>query len=93
MNKQEFLSKLSKGTRVPTDDEYLKIEYVYTWHPSISETDGKKQVVYLYSNFGMRIFDDMMKTAERAENLDSHIREHEAFLNDYKKQLKELKGE
>lgn len=91
MDRNEFIGMLHE-CRIPTAEEYERIEYVYMWHPCISDTDGKKQVVYLYKNFGMRIFDDMTRTAERAQNLTDHIREHEGFLADYKKQLDELKG-
>ena len=61
MNMEEF-SKLS--TRGFTQDQYKVIERVYTFHPSISEVEGKKQIAYLYSTFGIRIIHDMLATAE-----------------------------
>jgi hypothetical protein len=45
MTKQEFKSLT---TREFTDKEYEAIETVYTFHPAISETEGKKQIASLY---------------------------------------------
>lgn len=51
MTKQEFEERLGKTVN---DRDYVRIEEVYTYHPSISETEGKNQIAYLYKTFGMR---------------------------------------
>ena len=55
MTKQEFEQRLGWAV---SENEYRKIETVYTFHPSISETAGKDQITYLYKTFGMRIIED-----------------------------------
>lgn len=57
-----------------TKEDYDLIEYVYTWHPMISEVDGKHQVAYLYATFGIGIFRDMEATAKESEGLQTRIR-------------------
>lgn len=76
MMKCEFEAKLSELEpiqRTVSDDDYRLIEYVYTFHPSISETDGKRQVALLYHEFGIRIFKDMKPTADRNRELEVEI--------------------
>lgn len=70
MTKEEFVERLPRETRAPSDDEYEMIEFVYTHHPSISATDGKNQIAMLYSTFGMRIITDMIETAKRAQEIE-----------------------
>lgn len=72
MMKNEFEALLGGPV---TEKEYSKIEYVYTWHPCISDTEGKHQIAYLYHTFGMRIILDMMDTAEKAELLNNDMQE------------------
>lgn len=67
MTRQEFDERC---TAKVTDEEYKKIEFVYTWHPSISETDGKNQIAMLVGAFGMRIIEDMLPTAQKAQELE-----------------------
>ena len=69
MMKAEFEELLYDYTEQPakvSNEDYVLIKYVYTWHPCISDTKGKNQVVRLYADFGIRIFEDMKSTAERA---------------------------
>lgn len=70
MTKEEFTALLQRKV---TDAEYADIEFVYNWYPSISNTDGKDQIAYLYNTFGMRIIRDMMPTAKKAMELDNEI--------------------
>lgn len=56
-----------------SDEDYAVIEFVYTWHPSISETNGKKEIALLYAMFGMRIIYDMLPSARRAEQFEKDI--------------------
>lgn len=83
MMKHEFEAKLSELEpiqRIVSDDDYKLIEYVYTFHPSISETDGKRQVALLYHEFGLRVFKDMEATATANQVLESAIHKTRAEL-------------
>ena len=70
MTKQEFESRLGKEVSL---DEYSKIELVYTFHPSIGETEGKDQMAMLVRTFGMRIIEDMLPTANKASEYENKI--------------------
>ena len=85
MMKCEFEAKLSELEpiqRTVSDDDYKLIEYVYTFHPSISETDGKRQVALLYHEFGLRVFKDMQATATANQVLESAIAELQKLLDE-----------
>ena len=41
MTKQEFQKRI--GAEISQKD-YSIVEHVYTWHPSISEVEGKEQI-------------------------------------------------
>lgn len=85
MTKEEF----TKAANIETigEYEYKIIEYVYTWSPLISETEGKKQVAQLYNTFGIAIFKDMTERAKKAEELEGKLRkarmEYERLRNEY----------
>ena len=66
MQKQEFETKLGNNI---SEDDYKLIELVYTWHPSISETDGKAQILTLFKTCGMPLIRDMAETAVYMKNL------------------------
>lgn len=61
--KHEFEEKL--GSQV-TEEKYKDIEFVYTFHPSISNTEGKTQIAQLYKLGGIRLIRDMIPTARKA---------------------------
>lgn len=92
MTKDEFISRLSKDDTVPNDKEYRMIDFVYTWHPSISGSghEGQKQIASLYGEFGMRIIADMFPTARKAEAIQNKISEAKAQITDYERELEEL---
>lgn len=87
MTKQEFEQRLGKTV---SEKDYAKIEEVYTTHPSISETEGKDQIAYLYKTFGMRIIEDMIPTARKAREIEDEIRKTRAQLDHLTEELKEL---
>lgn len=60
MNKQEFEKKIGGWISV---EQYWDIEFVYTWHPSVPEFNGKEVIAQLYKIGGMRLIRDMMPTA------------------------------
>lgn len=70
MTIQEFNERI-EGT--VNEKDYKIIEYVYNWHPSISDTKGKDEIAELYSKFGMRIIKDMVNTAEENESFFNEI--------------------
>lgn len=88
MTKQEFETRIN-GTVTAT--EYSIVEYVYTFHPSISNTEGKEQIASIYKIGGMRLIKDMIATAQRAEHLENEIRTATTNLNSLKNAYKSLK--
>ena len=70
MMKNEFDARCKVAV---TDAEYKKIEFVYTWHPSIDAINGKDQVAMLVEQFGMRIIEDMTPAAEIAKAYEEEI--------------------
>lgn len=92
MTKAEFTELISNTDTVPNDKEYRIIEFVYTWHPSISENtqEGKKQIASLYSEFGMRIIADMFPTAREAKIIQDKISEAKVSITDYERELEDL---
>ena len=87
MMKHEFEEKL--GNRV-TEKEYKDIEFVYTFHPSVSNTGGKTQIVELYKLGGIRLIRDMIPTARKAQELDNKIMAANANLMRLKRQSEML---
>ena len=89
MTKQEFQALAKRSF---TDDVYAEIETVYTFHPSISETEGKKQIAYLYDTFGPRIIKDMLPTAIRARDYETRIAQKKHELRELQEAYNELKN-
>ena len=90
MTKTEFEKLLGPTTQFPTQQEYDIIEKVYTWHPSISNTKGKKQVAMLYDNFGITIFYDMLGRSEKVMELKEEVRKAKAKLSSLEIEMEEL---
>lgn len=89
MNKQEFetIVHLTKvGAPIPSPEEYKLIEFVYNYHPSINEVTGKKQVAWLWCEFGLSIFNDMLNRATKAKEI-------EIYLSAARHRVAELKDE
>lgn len=95
MTREEFenncIQVKPQDNKRPTDEEYKLIEYVYTFHPAISETEGKKQIAYLYMNFGMSIIRDMKARAELMEQKEYQIRLTKATLKKLQEQIEEIR--
>ena len=97
MTKQEFERILNYGKRDSdkkyiTIEEYRLVEKIYTFHPSISETQGKAQVADLYDVFGIRVFKDMEPTADKARQLEDEIHKKKYELNGLLDKYHDLKG-
>lgn len=84
MNKQEFEERIGGSVR---QSDYEVIEYVYTWHPAISCTEGKDQIASLYKLANMSIIKDMYRTAQIMESLDSERRAAENRLREVKERI------
>lgn len=64
MAKKEFEKLVGKEV---DDFEYTMVEEVYTWHPSISETNGKQEIATIFKIGGIRIIKDMYATARASQ--------------------------
>ncbi len=71
MIKPEFETLI--GNRI-SNEEHSTIEYVYTWYPTISETEGKDQIARLYTDFGMPLIEDMVERGGKMEKLEGDLR-------------------
>ena len=85
MTKQEFMNKVAEDT------DYALIERVYTFHPAISETEGKRQIAELYVNFGMVLIMDMLPRAEVMAKKESELREARAALSRIQEEIEEIR--
>ena len=70
MTKQEF-EKISGKT--VSQGDYAKIEFVYQFHPSIPNVEGKEMIAELYNLGGMRLIKDMLPTARTNKDLEERL--------------------
>ena len=97
MTKDEFMSKVAEATpkekeiRVVSHTDYALIERVYTFHPAISETEGKRQIAELYVNFGMVLIMDMLPRAEVMAKKEEELREARAALSRIQEEIEEIR--
>lgn len=70
MTKQEFEKII--GKEISEKDHYL-IDRVYTFHPAISETEGKKQMADIYNAGGMEVIRNMVETADIMSELEKEL--------------------
>lgn len=91
MTYKEFLNRLPDGVKKPSIGEYNIIEFVYCWHPSISQTgyEGQEQIARLYSEFGMRIIKDMTATAQKGK-LEKKLENAKAEVKRIEQELEKL---
>lgn len=73
------------------DREYSIIEKVYTFHPAISETEGKLQIAELYVNFGMALIMDMVPRAELMAKKEEELRAARAALRKVEEEIEEIR--
>lgn len=88
MQKTEFEEIIEKQI---SDADYEVIEFVYQFHPVVSETSGKEEVAELYKSFGMVIFRDMYQRAEMAKELEEKIQVCRMELEKLTGQYEELR--
>ena len=90
MMKNEFEKLISK---MVSDEEYGTIEYVYTWHPAIRETEGKAQIARLYTDYGMTVIEDMVERAGKMETAERDLRVARTNVAIIQNRIRELRGE
>lgn len=88
MTLEEFGSRSLKKV---TPEQYELIEFVYTWHPLISETEGKEQVAFLYNNFGIGIFKEMEPKAVEAMRIENEIFSLKKQISKLEQQMEDLR--
>lgn len=82
MTKQEFLNLLPVDKQKISDDDYKIIEFVYQFHPAISNADGKKDIAKIYIHFGMSVINDMYPKALIVSNIEKEIFTIKSELNE-----------
>ena len=95
MNREEFkqhLYEYANGAtpRPFTDEEYRRIEFVYTYSPIISECGGKRKIAILWQEFGLPIIKLMEPQATKHEQLLAEIKDLQSKLMDKREELKDL---
>lgn len=73
-NARQISVSLGIQFNIPTTEQMKLIDYVYMYHPSISNVDGIYQIAYLYVVFGMRLILDMRNTAHAMEDYENKER-------------------
>ena len=90
MMKNEFEKLIGKTVSV---EEYSTIEYIYTYHPAISETEGKAQIARLYTDYGMTVIEDMVERAGKMETAERDLRVARTNVAIIQNRIKALRGE
>lgn len=88
MTKEEFENLVDKCV---TSTDFEKINHVYAWHPSISETEGKKQIAELYKQYGMAIILQMTEAANYALELEREITFYNHKIQELKDRYSDVK--
>lgn len=95
MTREEFTEKCKEMRPevklAITPKEYSEIEYVYEFHPSISETEGKSQIAYLYLTFGMALIRDMKVRAEAMDKAEARMRAARIEMDKIKDEIQRLR--
>ncbi len=100
MTKQEFLDRVQavlesegiKGEKAGiSDNDYRSVEFVYTWHPAISEVNGKDQIAKIYVDFGMSIISDMVSRSHIMREKETELMRLQSSINELKGDIEDLK--
>lgn len=99
MTKPEFIEKLTEidpeigqcADHELSNEDYITIEMVYTYHPVIRNSCGKKQIAHIYAYGGMAVIRDMVPTAANARQIEVQLREVQAQKRNLIAQLEELR--
>ena len=95
MTRLEFEEQLIKyvgedNVRDFTQEEYIKIEFVYTWHPAIKPVDGKRQIAIIWQELGLGMINDMYSVAKDMEALDTIRCKRKTELDEVEKKMVEI---
>ena len=85
------MAEITQKIPVVPDREYSIIEKVYTFHPAISETEGKRQIAEPYVNFGMALIMDMVPRAELMAKKEEELRAAQIALSKVKEEIEEIR--
>ena len=66
----DLLHEVSPTHREPTNEEYLKIEFVYNYHPSVG---CKEDIVDLWRSYGNMIIEDMTPRARKIRDAEVKV--------------------
>lgn len=88
MMKHEFEQRI--GALSVTNEDYEKIKVVYAFYPGLSEVKGKDQIAELFKMLGMRIIEDMLPRAIKAQELEDAIFQSQSLVNNLKDDLSKL---
>lgn len=91
MEKVAEVTPKEKQIKEVPDREYSIIEKVYTFHPAISETEGKRQIAELYVNFGMALIMDMVPRAELMAKKEEELRAAQIALSRVREEIEEIR--
>lgn len=89
MMKDEF-EKIS-GIEVSVED-YKEIEFVYMFHPAISDINGKIQIAEIYKNGGMLVIRAMKDMAERGKAIEDEMARLNKEMEFQKRRFEMLKS-
>lgn len=100
MTKAEFLDRVKavleseniKDVKAGiSDNDYKSVEFVYTWHPAISEVNGKEQIARIYVDFGMSVISDMIPRSRLMRERETEFMRIQSSLNELKGEIEDLK--
>jgi len=93
MNHEEFTKRLPKDKKgAPTlisEDDWEIIQLVYTFHPAISNIDGKDEIVELYCSMGMPFIRAMAPQAMTCKLLEEALTRAKNDFSDREQRLQE----
>ena len=90
MMKEEFEKLVGKEISMV---DYVDVEYVYTWHPAISESNGKAQIIAaIYNAGGMVVIRSMKEATTIAQELDMELSEEMRKVERLKARIQNLKN-
>lgn len=87
MNRAEFEERINGHV---SDSDYKIIEKVYTWHPAISDTNGKNEIASIWIIGGMPLIKGMVEVAELTMKLDEEERKIKAQLEKIQSRKREV---
>ena len=101
MTREEFLMHLNcieqnhneeSLTCTISDEDYKIIEEVYTWHPAISNTEGKQEIAALYYIAGMGLITNMYPEAHVVKEAQQQIQSLRNRLKAEEERIENIKS-